>query len=74
MTTFAMVVEHGSFSAAAKALGLTKSTASKHVAELERKLGVRLIDRTSRTRAEPHRLRSSQGAPARSTPTPPPLQ
>ena len=46
---FVQVVEHGGFAAAARALGVPKSTLSKRVAELEAQLGVRLIQRTSRT-------------------------
>lgn len=46
---FVRVVDHGSFAAAGRALGLPKSTLSKRVGELERSLGVRLIQRTSRS-------------------------
>ncbi|MCA1404727.1 LysR family transcriptional regulator [Ensifer sp. IC3342] len=45
---FVHVVDHGGFAAAARALNVPKSTLSKRVAELERALGVRLINRTSR--------------------------
>ncbi|AWI57969.1 hypothetical protein AB395_00002317 [Sinorhizobium fredii CCBAU 45436] len=45
---FVHVVDHKGFAAAARALNLPKSTLSKRVAELERVLGVRLINRTSR--------------------------
>lgn len=48
MTAFAEVVEYGSFTAAAERLRLPKSTVSKQVAALERHLGVRLLDRTTR--------------------------
>jgi DNA-binding transcriptional LysR family regulator len=51
MAIFAKVIEENGFSRAAKALGLTKSTVSKHVAELERHLGARLLERSSRTMA-----------------------
>ncbi|MGO7538671.1 LysR substrate-binding domain-containing protein [Rhizobium ruizarguesonis] len=46
---FVQAVDSGSFTAAARHLGIPKSTVSKRVAELERRLGVRLIQRTSRS-------------------------
>lgn len=45
---FAGVVEHGGFTAAAKALGQSKSAISKQVAALEERLGARLLNRTTR--------------------------
>jgi DNA-binding transcriptional LysR family regulator len=48
MLLFAKVVEHGSYSAAARATGLQTSKLSRRVAELERQLGVRLLQRTTR--------------------------
>ena len=45
---FVRVVEAGSFSAAATALGLPTSSVSRSVAGLEEELGVRLLHRTSR--------------------------
>ncbi|WEX76481.1 LysR substrate-binding domain-containing protein [Sinorhizobium numidicum] len=47
-TFFVHVVDHKGFAPAARALNVPKSTLSKRVAELERDLGVRLINRTSR--------------------------
>ena len=46
---FRTVLREGSFSAAALALRVPKSTLSKRVADLEADLGVRLIERTTRT-------------------------
>lgn len=45
---FATVVESQSFSAAAKRLGITPSSVSKHVGQLEERMGVRLLNRTTR--------------------------
>lgn len=48
MALFARVVETGSFSRAAEGLALTQPTASKRIAALERRLGVRLLERSTR--------------------------
>jgi DNA-binding transcriptional LysR family regulator len=45
---FAAVVTHGSFSGAARALGVPKSRVSRRIAELEQRLGVRLLQRSTR--------------------------
>ncbi len=45
---FARVVEHGGFTAAARATGLPKSTLSKRIGALETQLGVRLLHRNVR--------------------------
>jgi DNA-binding transcriptional LysR family regulator len=46
---FAMVVGHRSFSAAARVLGVPKSRVSRRVALLEERLGVRLLERSTRS-------------------------
>lgn len=46
---FAQVVDKGSFTAAAKAMGLTKATVSRKIAELETDSGVQLLYRTTRS-------------------------
>ncbi len=48
VATFARVVDAGSFSAAAAQLGVPKSTVSRRVARLEERLGVRLLQRSTR--------------------------
>ena len=45
---FAAVVEHNGFSAAARALGRPKSSISRQVDRLEARLGVRLLERSTR--------------------------
>ena len=45
---FARVVELGGFAAAGRALGMPKSTLSRRIALLEERLGLRLIQRSSR--------------------------
>ncbi|MES2128388.1 MAG: LysR family transcriptional regulator [Pseudomonadota bacterium] len=49
MAIFVQVVDHGSFSAAARALGLTTSAVSRHVTRLEAHMGGRLLQRTTRS-------------------------
>lgn len=46
---FVRVVDHGGFAAAGRALGIPKSTLSKRLSELEKVIGVRLVQRTSRS-------------------------
>lgn len=48
VAAFVRVVHDGSFTGAAKALGLPKSSVSRSVAQLEQDLGVRLLHRTTR--------------------------
>ena len=48
LVSFVQTAEHGSFSAAARVLGLTPAGVSKNVARLEADLGVRLFHRSTR--------------------------
>jgi DNA-binding transcriptional LysR family regulator len=48
MNVFSRVAAARSFSTAARELGISQATASKHVQMLERWLGLRLLDRTTR--------------------------
>ena len=45
---FAMVVDHGGFAAAERALGIPKSRLSRRISQLETELGVRLLQRSTR--------------------------
>jgi DNA-binding transcriptional LysR family regulator len=48
---FASIVEYGGFSAAARKIGVEKTRLSRRIAALERRLGVRLLQRTTRALA-----------------------
>src|SRR5215469_3829160 len=48
IVVFAAVADTGSFTAAARVLVMPKSTVSRKVVELEKRLGARLIQRTTR--------------------------
>lgn len=64
MKSFVAVARAESFSAAARSLGVSGSLVSRHISELERQLGVRLINRTARavslTQQGQHYLEFSQ--------------
>lgn len=45
---FAMVVDHGGFAAAERALGIPKSRLSRRISQLENEMGVRLLQRSTR--------------------------
>lgn len=49
LVLFAAVVTHGGFSGAARALNVSKSRVSRRVAELEERLAVRLLQRSTRS-------------------------
>lgn len=48
LSVFAKVVENGGFSAAARSLNMSVSMVATHVQSLEQRLGVRLLNRTTR--------------------------
>src|SRR5215475_11792756 len=45
---FSQVVEHNGFTGAAKALGVARSSVCRRVSQLEDRLGIRLVQRTTR--------------------------
>ena len=45
---FTLVATHGGLGKASRASGKSKATLSRHIAELEEQLGVRLIERSAR--------------------------
>ncbi len=49
MVLFATVVREGSFTKAARRVGITKQTTSERIGKLEERLGVRLLERTTRS-------------------------
>jgi DNA-binding transcriptional LysR family regulator len=49
MESFVRVVRAGSFTIAANQLGLSRALVSRHIGELESRLGVRLLNRTTRS-------------------------
>jgi DNA-binding transcriptional LysR family regulator len=49
LTAFVAVADHGNFSKAAAALGISASTMSQTIRTLEKRLGVRLLNRTTRS-------------------------
>jgi len=48
MSMFVEVAKRSSFRAAADALGMSSSTLSRNIAELEHSIGLRLLHRTTR--------------------------
>ena len=48
LEAFVRIVDGGSFTAAAEQLGLSRAAVSKHLMGLEDRLGVRLLNRTTR--------------------------
>ncbi|WP_076412953.1 LysR family transcriptional regulator [Shewanella sp. UCD-KL12] len=49
MVVFAQVIEQGSLSAAAKRIGLSRAVVSYHIKKLEAHLGIKLLNRSTRT-------------------------
>src|SRR5215468_5027377 len=45
---FSQVVEHNGFTGAAKALGVARSSICRRISQLEERLGIRLVQRTTR--------------------------
>jgi len=51
MVVFSQVVEQGSLSGAAKHIGLSRAVISYHIKKLEKQLGIKLLNRSTRTLA-----------------------
>jgi DNA-binding transcriptional LysR family regulator len=71
MYFFAKIVDYGGYTAAAKALGVPVSSLSRRVSSLETQLGVRLLNRSTRSvsvseAANPSPPRKRWTRPARS--------
>jgi DNA-binding transcriptional LysR family regulator len=49
MMTFQKVVKYANFTTAADDLGISRTLVSRHVADLEAYLGIRLLNRTTRS-------------------------
>jgi DNA-binding transcriptional LysR family regulator len=49
MKSFVAVVRHESFAGAARALGISRALVSRHIADLENQVGIRLVNRTTRS-------------------------
>lgn len=66
LEVFVALVDQGSFTRAAQALGLSQSTVSGHIADLERRLGTLVVER-GRRRVRPTAAGDALLAPARET-------
>lgn len=49
LQTYLYIVDEGSFAAAARRMGISKSLSSKYISDLEKSLGVRLLSRNTRS-------------------------
>jgi DNA-binding transcriptional LysR family regulator len=49
MKSFVAVVRRESFAGAARALGISRALVSRHIADLEKQVGIRLVNRTTRS-------------------------
>jgi DNA-binding transcriptional LysR family regulator len=63
MEAFARVVDAGSFSGAAKQLRVGQPAVSKMIAQLEERLGARLLLRSTHVLTPPRRAETSTNAP-----------
>lgn len=68
MSVLSAVVETGSFTKAAEVLGLSPSGVSRAVSRLEERIGVRLLDRTTRALRLTGRARSYMNWRLRTSP------